>query len=326
MERSLISSHALSAVLHALFLLLAFMAPVVLVLDAPPVWVADGRVARIDFEDVVIETGFRFPLATERVEESGYGTAPGHAEGDEEGAAPRTVAKSDPPDPLPQIADEGGAAFIEDVSGLLEGFADETLGPDSEIALGELDEGGGRTGAGGFGFGMGGGGASCWGSWRTNAKGKRTVEYVGCPEAPFPGGGHGWGELGVGVRQIPEPDLGDKDEAKVRPTVITAAPIGCPTVAACPWKAIIEKVIKRHRRELTHCYDRALDRQQREFSANVDVSFAIAPGGGTAQVEFASSSGVARFDSCVQARVASWIFPETGHDIRANYPFRFDVL
>ena len=134
---------------------------------------------------------------------------------------------------------------------------------------------------------------------------------------------------GIGTiarRGLPAPDLGEKHDTVVRTSVIAGTPVGCTTAASCPWREIIQRVIQRHRRELEHCYDRALHRQQRAFGATVDVAFAIPPVGGTAEVELVSDSGVGPFDQCVHKRVASWIFPHTGESIRANYPFRFHAL
>lgn len=321
------SSHAVSGVLHALFLLLAFLTPVTGVLEGTPSWVEDLRITRLEIEtDVVIETGFRHTAQTEVLQNWGRGGAPGKGEGDHQGARAGTRVKSDPPNPRRSLRASTQAALVDDVEGLLAGFADQQLGPDTETALGALDDGGGRAhfDVGGFG-GFGGGGASCGWYWRTRKDGTvKRVKTKPCKGAQFALGMGGFGRIGLG-RDV-EPDLGDKNEASVVPTVIAGRPVGCTTAEACPWKEIIGKVIRRHKRELQYCYDNTLERRQELFDAAIDLSFAIAPTGGPASVDLASSSGIPEFDRCVQARVSRWIFPNTGMPIRANYPFRFAVL
>lgn len=318
-----IRSHATSGVLHGLFLALAFMTPVTLVLDAPPEWAAAERVATFDAREVVVQTRAPEPRTIDEFIEHGQGGVPARGEGDHDGARAGLKVRSEPPEPTRKLAADPALGFVEEMGGLLAGFADETVGPDTVMALGALDDGGGGNSFGGLGFGMAGRGASCGRVWETSNRGVRVVKHEGCK-------GIGLGAIGMagsaewGRGRDHEPDLGDKKDIAVTPTVLTRGAVGCTTDTACPWKEIVGKVIARHKRELEYCYDRSLNRQQHAFSADIDVSFTIPPAGGLATIS-APSTGITDFDTCIHSRLSRWIFPETGLHIRALYPFRFAV-
>jgi len=323
MDRLQISSHATSAAMHAAFLVLAFLAPRPAFVDGPHPLLTELRVAEVKI-DVVIETGFERDYKPVEGDSGGDGTEPEPGVGEEHGLDPQVKVDAPPSDER-ELAAKPEAAFVEDVAGMLAGFADQTTGPDSETLNGMLDDGGGAHGPdfglGGFGMGKA---HSCGGVWRrevVNAVGKtETIEQRGC--APLPRSGL------AGLARHGSPGivrLGEVEERVPDIELLVGEPSICGK-APCPWKDIIEKVIKRHRRELQFCFDRALHRQQRELDATVDVSFGIRPEGGTADIELASTSGIAGFDTCVTKRVARWQFPKTGWEIRANYPFRFRTL
>jgi hypothetical protein len=307
-------SQATSGALHLVFLVLAFAAPPVAgVLDAPAVPV---DVRRVEFEE---PTPFR-PQA--RFELTPGRRGPG--EGPDKPLGPRPLAKVGPAEDAdePTLAGVAPTAF-EDLTGAVAGVADQTLGPDTEMALGRLDGGGGSDAVSRF--GMMGRGVSCARAWEYDEKKGEVVirKIEGCKAAAMRGIGRGYGAAVRAAREA-VPDLGDKEEVELGVTLgIPRTTCGSRFARACDWKEIIGRVIRRHRRELRYCWEQTLDRQMKSVDASVSLSFVLDPAGGRADVSILEESRFGTLDDCVKARAARWIFPETGERIRANYPFRF---
>lgn len=333
MNDSIMPSHTLSAVLHGVFLVIAFLSPVAPDLHSPLQTVMWERVAEARVVETMPQpTPTALPVRQER-ENLGKtsGTAGGDGSGRRAGDGPKMRIEGD--EPVEPSLKQAPAAIVEEVQGLLAGFTDQTIGNDAETALGQLDDGGGGGPAFGVrGFGMSGRG-SCWGGWqqvRTKTGGyKRVAKKTGCPKAQLAMGLGAIGKLGSPGTGA-EPDLGDKlgdcdGQECVNVSLLLGAPTGC-DITKCPWKDIIGKVIKRHLREVESCYDDALRRHGGRFRSDVVASFRLPPEGGVAEVSLTDESGVGRLDACITSRASRWIFPETGHEIVANYPFRFDAI
>jgi hypothetical protein len=311
MDTTTAHSQVTSGALHLVFLVLAFSAPVVNVLDAPSV---PPTIRTVEFDAPrAVAPQARFQLSAGR---------PGPGAGSDEPVGPRPLAKVGPAEDAdePTVAGVTPTAF-EGLTGALAGAAEETLGPDTEMALGRLDGGGGRKKA--FGVGIAGSGVTCGRSWKVDPKTKRMIvkRFESC-EAAKRGVGFGL-TAGVAAAREAAADLGDKDEVEVGVVVQSSTMVcGGDRRRACDWKEIIGRVIRRHRRELRYCWEQTLKHQAKAVDAEVAVSFEIPPGGGTAAVDI-ETAGVDELDTCVADRASRWIFPETGEHIRANYPFRF---
>lgn len=316
------SSQSASALLHLSFLLIAFTAPVTSVLDDYEVAVPDRLVTL----QRPLEPATPPPIAT-----TPRGIAEGAGPGDgEPGPRPEVAGDGDSPPrgnssrtavtgaPAPE-----GSDFVADVAGILAGVANADGGLDAETRAGFIDDGGGARPFGTM-FGMAGRGISCFHVWERMERRELVAKRGGCSGIEF---ALARGAIAKGISSGLA--FADKEEARVpvvQPGRVHSCTVASDAADCADWKDIIERVIRRHKRELEFCYDRALDKRRRAFDAVLDLAFHIEPGGGRAHIELASTSGLGSFDSCVHARAEKWIFPKTGFAIRANYPFRFSVL
>lgn len=317
MEPTAMRSQATSGALHLVFLFLAFSAPpLVGVLDAPapsPDW----RVVEVERVSPFRPTG-RFDLAPGR---------PGPGRGPAPPMGPRPLAKVGPT----EDADEPSLAGVtptefEDLTGAVAGVADETLGPDAEMALGRLDGGGGRP-FGALGMGRPGKAYSCGPIWKKEVvDGVEIARKVGGCEAARMEAMRGIGRAGRAGSEAARDaaaDLGEKDEVAIEVTIGRAVvSCGGESMRPCAWKELIGRVVRRHRRELEFCWEQSLQEQGRKVDVELSVTFVIGPQGGEAAVSAAESSA-AGLGECVGARASRWIFPGTGEPIRAEYPLRF---
>lgn len=208
---------------------------------------------------------------------------------------------------------EGADTFVADVGALLGGLADGGTGPDTRTLLASFDDPADRAPT-----------PSplelsrpdgCLRVWELQKLGELLTVPERCRGKTANIDTRG-GAYGRGVGQL----------AGRRGTVIVCRLQVRSVVVGGQYKQIFERVIRRHEPELKFCYESALQRQGREFSAEVNVSFAVGPTGGPAKVELSSDSQVSAFDKCVRDRAEQWRFPKTGERFRVNYPFRFSVM
>lgn len=190
------------------------------------------------------------------------------------------------------------------------GSGNESIGSDAVHAIGSLDKGGevgtakGFGGLGVRGSGRGGGGVSERGIGMAN---------VGTAGR---GGGGGGGGTGYGKGAS---NLGEKDDKL--PTIVP----GKPKITGSLDKEIIRRVVRKHRRELTNCYQMELQKNK-TLAGQVKVKFTIAGTGSVIAAVVSSSTLKNRtVESCITRKIQRWIFPEPkgGGIVVVNYPFNF---
>ncbi|AWV90342.1 AgmX/PglI C-terminal domain-containing protein [Bradymonas sediminis] len=190
------------------------------------------------------------------------------------------------------------------------GSGESSIGSDAVHAIGSLDKGaefGASKGFGGLGVrgaGRGGGGVS------ESGIGMANVGTAGR------GGGGGGGGTGYGKGAS---NLGEKDDKL--PTIVP----GKPQITGSLDKEIIRRVVRKHRRELTNCYQMELQKNK-NLAGQVKVKFTIAGSGSVIAAVVSSSTMKNRtVESCITGKIQRWIFPEPkgGGIVVVNYPFNF---
>lgn len=310
-----------SAFLHIMFLLLAMIVP--------------PGAATMDLDDVSQENRF-VSIATsgmqkepEPFEESsdkafgGQEKTAKHAgeegdagEPDAEQTDKRMAIEGPPDNASPQvaravdrqIASQAGivGVFGNTSSSMWSGDSDQSIGNQATTALGEMQGAdiGASKGIGGFGItgtGRGGGGDD-------KSFGMHDVDTTG-PGGP---GGDGGG-------RPPRADIGEKDD-KLPPVVP-----GPPAVDGPLDRKIIQRVVRRHRREIAYCYESQLQRNPR-LEGRVVMKFMIDGNGNVVSAMTKSSTMNNRtVEGCLANKIRHWNFPapSTTGIVTVNYPFKF---
>jgi pSer/pThr/pTyr-binding forkhead associated (FHA) protein len=190
------------------------------------------------------------------------------------------------------------------------GDSSQSVGSDAIHALGNLDgdsagEARGFGGLGVAGAGRGGGGVS-----------ERGIGMANVGTAGRGGGGRGGSGYGQGAG-----NLGEKDDKM--PTVIP----GRPLVTGSLDKEIIQRVIRKHRREIAFCYEQALQKNK-TLAGRVKVKFTISGTGDVIAALVQKGSSTLKdssVHSCMSSKIRRWVFPEPkgGGIVVVNYPFNF---
>jgi pSer/pThr/pTyr-binding forkhead associated (FHA) protein len=188
------------------------------------------------------------------------------------------------------------------------GNSSQSVGSDAIHALGNLDgnSAGTAKGFGGLGVagaGRGGGGVS-----------ERGIGMNNVGTAGRGGGGRGGSGYGQGAG-----NLGEKDDKM--PTVIP----GKPLVKGSLDKEIIQRVIRKHRREISFCYEQQLQKNK-NLAGRIKVKFTISGTGDVIAAMVRSSTLKNRaVENCVTSKIRRWVFPEPkgGGIVVVNYPFNF---
>lgn len=302
-----------SAVAHILFLLLAMMMP-----DSANSLDLDGFNADDRFVQLMIEPEEEEEEDVDMLDGAGEEAAAKHAgeEGkagkeDTEETNKKMAIKGDSDDLVlkkardTEIAMGAGIASELMVSSPF-GTGATSTGSDVIHALGGLEgegygESAGLGGLGVAGAGRGGGGISEHG--------------IGLSDTGTAGrGGRGRGGKGYGKGAG---DLGEK-RARV-PKIIP----GRPSVQGSLDKAIIRRVVRRHRREIKYCYEKELQKNK-NLAGTVKIKFTISASGSVISSRVSSSSlNNKKVESCMAGKVRRWVFPEPkgGGIVLVNYPF-----
>lgn len=139
------------------------------------------------------------------------------------------------------------------------------------------------------------------------------------------GGGFGIGPMAVrgratgtgsGVRRA---NLSEREEKRV------AVRPGTAEIQGQLDRAIIERVIRQHRREIRACYTQQLQRHP-DLEGKITISFVVDMTGNVASSRIGSTTmNNSEVENCITLRVRRWRFPEPkgGGVVRVNYPFTF---
>ena len=122
---------------------------------------------------------------------------------------------------------------------------------------------------------------------------------------------------GEGVN--PGANLGDRE---VREPVIVP---GEPAITGSLDREIIQRVVRQHRREMTHCYEQEL-RRNPSLEGRIVMTWVIAANGSVVTASVAETTMNNRnVENCMAQRIRRWVFPEPdgGGIVRVNYPFNF---
>ena len=324
MDTTAVFSQTTSLCLHAVFMVLAFLAPVHTVLEPTAAWARGASTEHVAPQRHA--TFVRTPISFADFSRMNAEPSANRGQGSTQGPKPQARVKSRPAEPSRSLA--LAADVTENLRGVIDGFGWKTTGPDARTVAGLVDDGGAGapplTIGGMDGFGRGSCGA---GVVRTVHKGKvvatRRARACGTRTAMV-------AQASIGKilarRQMPAPRLGGKSE-KI---------MDCGSAGPClqlisdedddsDWRDVIRGVIERHKRELKYCYDRALTRNGPRFAPEVQMSLTIEPSGGVPEADL-SATGAPTFDDCLAERVSRFEFPATGKHIVANYPLRFHAL
>lgn len=210
-----------------------------------------------------------------------------------------------------QVAMQAGvmAVFNSNQVSSMWGSGDTSVGSDAIHAIGRVDSAGAvgtAKGFGGFGVsgaGRGGGGVS-----------ERGFGLANVGTAGRGGGGRGGDNYGAQAS-----NLGEKSDKL--PSVIP----GPPVVTGSLDKEIIRRVVRRHRREISYCYEKELQKDK-TLQGQVTVKFTISGTGSViAAVVSATTMKNRTVESCITDKVRRWVFPEPkgGGIVVVNYPFNF---
>jgi TonB family protein len=310
----------LSALLHIMFVLIAMVIPpgaAHLELDDVSQrdrFVSIAQPAKQDEEDLP-------DIAAQKPDEASGGEASAKHSGEEGAAGSPDASQTDkrmaiegPPDNVePQIArqrDEQiarSAGVFQNNSSLWSGQASETIGSEALDELGKLDGTTVGASSGAFGWGVSDGGRGNDGD--EESFGMHNIDTSGKA---------GPGEEGDDYGKD-EGDLGPKEE--LLPEVIPDPP----EVDGPLDKEIIQRVVRRHRRELAFCYQSQLQ-QDRSLEGRIVMKFTISGNGQviSAMTETSTMNNIA-VESCLARKIRRWTFPapSTGALVTVNYPFRF---
>ena len=205
-----------------------------------------------------------------------------------------------------EIAMDAGALAVFNEMGSPLSDAANSLGADAMHALGNLEgeNQGAAAGVGGLGLagaGRGGGGVSERGLGRAQMGG-----------GGLGGAGDGSGEgVGLGDREVLEPQLILQD----------------PNVTGSLDREIIQRVVRQHRREMSHCYEQELQRNP-NLAGRIVMTWVISPNGSVVSSSVSETTmNNAAVENCMAQRIRRWVFPEPdgGGIVRVNYPFNFST-
>ena len=178
------------------------------------------------------------------------------------------------------------------------GDPQDAIGGDTDTLLADMDADHSASGVGGLGLAGGG---------RGGAEGE---EGVGMADVGTTGG------AGAGST---EADLGEADT--VDPEVVPEEP---ETTGALD-REIIQRVVRQHRREITHCYEQRLQRDP-NLAGRIEMEWVIAPSGDVVSASVSESTvDDAEVGRCMARRIQQWVFPEPdgAGTVRVNYPWNF---
>ena len=178
------------------------------------------------------------------------------------------------------------------------GDPQDAIGGDTDTLLADMDADHSASGVGGLGLAGGG---------RGGAEGQ---EGVGMADVGTTGG------AGAGST---EADLGEAET--VDPEVVPEEP---ETTGALD-REIIQRVVRQHRREITHCYEQRLQRDP-NLAGRIEMEWTIAPSGDVVSASVSESTmDDAEVGRCMARRIQQWVFPEPdgGGIVRVNYPWNF---
>ncbi|MFP4596875.1 MAG: AgmX/PglI C-terminal domain-containing protein [Persicimonas sp.] len=200
------------------------------------------------------------------------------------------------------------SVFNDDELSSMWGSGSESVGSDAVDAIGNMEgeQTGAAKGFGGLGVagsGRGGGGVSESGFGMAN---------VGTSGRG--GGGRGGSGYGKGAG-----NLGEKENKL--PQVVP----GKPAVTGSLDKEIIQRVIRKHRREVAYCYEKELQKNK-SLKGRIKVKFTISPTGDVVSAVVSNSTmNDQTVESCVTSKIQRWVFPEPkgGGMVVVNYPFNF---
>jgi hypothetical protein len=186
----------------------------------------------------------------------------------------------------------------------------QTLGMAAITALGnnQGDKVGEASGVGAFGntgAGRGGGGIS-----------DRGFGQGGFGTAGSGGGSGGGSDYGRGAGAIQE-----------RKALIPKVRPGAPSITGSLDRKIIQRVIRKHTREVKYCYEQQLQKNK-NLAGRVIINFTISGTGGVVAASAGGGTlGNSAVSSCIASKVRRWVFPEPngGGIVRVSYPFLFSA-
>lgn len=323
MQGALIGSFVVSALLHAIFLLIGYWMPPnysmggndeftvdsrfvqLLIADevppeeATPEWLQADDSAEAQADEGAIVAGEAGRAGDERAEDTGMrgtiGSTSGSGDASElaRGAAREEALQTGALAALNSFA--GGSVFGTGAGSYTDVVA---IGGADGVAIGSSYGSGGLGSYGGglsTGSAVGGGGG--FGIGPMALRGRASGESVG-----------------RGLR-----DVSDRGERQVAVTP------GRPEVEGQLDREIIERVIRQHRREIRACYESELQRNP-SLEGRIVVGFVIDPTGQVARASIGTSTmNNNAVEECIALRVRRWRFPEPkgGGLVRVNYPFTF---
>ena len=132
------------------------------------------------------------------------------------------------------------------------------------------------------------------------------------------GGGTGFGRVGG----VGGGGTGAERASKETSDSASVAP-GQPTVEGALSKSVIRRVVGQHRREIRHCYERALKRDP-SLEGRVEVQFTISPSGTVvAALVQKTTLDDTSTEACVNRMIRRWSFPNPkgGVVVVVTYPF-----
>jgi hypothetical protein len=206
-----------------------------------------------------------------------------------------------------QIAESAGvASLFQNTTSAWAGESSETIGSAAINELGNLDSSRAGASSGAFGLGVSDGGRG----------GDGDDDSFGSHELDTRRPGDGDGNY-----EPPETTLGTIDE-QVPELHIGSDP---PEVEGSLDREIIQRVVRRHRRELFFCYQTQLQ-QDPTLEGRVVVKFTISGNGSViAAMTKSTTMNNRTVESCLTRKIRHWTFPapSTGALVTVNYPFRF---
>ncbi len=193
-------------------------------------------------------------------------------------------------------ADEADASAVADGNGRVQGLGKtsklaRSLGHDATGLSGKLVARGRALSKEFDGAGMGGLGMKGYGT----------------------GGGAGMASNDNRVGSIAKAQPKRETRVRVRP--------GTGKVSGFSDRNVINRVVRRHMRQIRHAYERAL-KSEPNLSGKVAVKFTIGPNGAVTAAT-ATGSAPARLRNDIARIVRRWRFPASGNSVTVTYPFVF---
>jgi TonB family protein len=318
-----------SAFVHMAFLALALTIPAdvdAFELDSAA---ASDRFARLALAPEQVEPPEPLPSDLSTPSDSGAATsgrrgpegAAGRKDAPPEAAGRRAVAGESDREKLSRdtrIAQDAGAVgalntMRETMGGDLFASADQSLGRDTQNALGGIEGDGPGDARGEEGLGIKGTGRGGPGD---GEEGVGIGDSVTCPP------GEKCDDRRRGPGKKPGPGIGERDASTPDPEVF-AGPIESND---CMSREAIKRVFRQKRNELRYCYERELQRRP-DLEGQVSVRVSINSNGDVfSSTVKKSSMGSPRVEQCVAQKIKRWTFspPKNGcHVVNINYPINF---